>query len=383
MNLVSMLEATVRNHPDKAAIRFEGETITYRQFNDMILRGAAVLQQCGLAEGGRLALMCLNTPGFLVGMFAALRLGAAVVPVNHKLRAPEVAYILAHARACLCLHDGAFAPVLAGCGVRQLTTGGTADGIDSFDALLAEVEPVAGVAPNVGRVAEILYTSGTTGKPKGCLLTHANVFSAALATSAGMGICRDERMLIAMPIWHASPLNNWTMSTLLVGGTLVLLREYQPAAFLQIIQAEQVTATFCAPVALLAPLHAVPDFARYDLSSMRQWIYGGGPIGADMARKLIDAYRSTRFVQVYGMTETGPLGTALYAEDALSRAGSIGRIAMPGVELRVVGQDGAPVGPGQVGEIQLRSIALMQGYLDDPQSPTAHREAETAKAHRG
>ncbi|AOY96279.1 fatty-acid--CoA ligase [Cupriavidus sp. USMAA2-4] len=370
MNLVAMLEATVRNQPHRPALRYEGATLSYQDFNAMTRRAATVLQGRGVTRGSRVALMCTNTPGFLVAMFGALRLGAAVVPVNHKLQAAEVDYILAHSGARHCIHDGRFAAVLAGVSapLQCLTTATAAAGSDDFDALVAAAPEHAGIEPDAGDLAEILYTSGTTGKPKGCLHTHASVFAAALGTAAGMSITREERMLVAMPIWHASPLNNWTLSTLLMGGTVVLLREYEPAAFLRTIQQERTTCTFCAPVALLAPLHAVPDFAAYDLGSMRLWTCGGGPLGAGMARRLADAYRSPHFVQVYGMTETGPLGTALYADEAIARAGSIGRASMPGVQMRVIKDDGSPAGPGEVGEIRLRSDAMMQGYLDDPEA---------------
>ncbi len=174
-----------------------------------------------------------------------------------------------------------------------------------------------------------------------------------------------------MPIWHSSPLNNWFLGTLLMGGTAVLMREYAPREFLETLAQERISFTFGAPIAFLAPLSVVPDVASYDLSAMRLWAYGGGPLGADMARKLAQAYRSDRFMQVYGMTESGPLGTVLYPEEAVAKAGSIGRCAVPGVELEVRRQDGGLCGPGQVGEICLRSAAMMQGYLDNPEATAA------------
>ena len=180
-----------------------------------------------------------------------------------------------------------------------------------------------------------------------------------------------ERTLIAMPIWHSSPLNNWFLGTLLMGGTAVLMREYAPREFLETLAQERISFTFGAPIAFLAPLSVVPDVASYDFSAMRLWAYGGGPLGADMARKLAQAYRSDRFMQVYGMTESGPLGTVLYPEEAVAKAGSIGRCAIPGVELEVRRQDGGLCGPGEVGEICLRSAAMMQGYLDSPEATAA------------
>jgi feruloyl-CoA synthase len=169
-----------------------------------------------------------------------------------------------------------------------------------------------------------------------------------------------------MPLWHSSPLNNWFLGSLYVGGTVILLREYHPLHFLQTVQDERATLYFGAPVSYLLPLQAGLDVAAFDLSTMRAWIYGGGPIGADTARQLAAAYRSDRFYQVFGMTETGPCGTALYPEEQLSKAGSIGRVATPGVDLRVVREDGTEAGPDEVGEIWLKADSLMQGYLDNP-----------------
>ncbi len=131
------------------------------------------------------------------------------------------------------------------------------------------------------------------------------------------------------------------------------------------------TLYFGAPVSYFAPLQMLPDFARYDLSSVRAWVYGGGPIGAEMARKLATAYRSDRFYQVYGMTETGPTGTTLYPEEQVERAGSIGRVALPGVDMRVVRDDGEDAGPGDTGEIWLRTGSVMDGYLHDAQATAA------------
>lgn len=371
MDLSTLLRCTTRSFPDHELLRYQGQCLRYPEFLRLSRQAARVLAQHGVGAGDRVALICRNTPGFLLAAYGAWQLGAVVVPVNHKLQAPEVDYILQHARVRLCIVDGTLAPLVAQLHtpVTALWTDTPAEGLASFDALIEAAPPLPdGPPPGADSPAQLLYTSGTTGKPKGCLHSHRNVVMQALACCTSLSIGHDTRMLVAMPIWHASPLNNWTLATLAAGGTVVLLREYQPRAFLEIIEAERTTMTFAAPVALLAPLHSVPDFQRFDLSSMKLWIYGGGPLGREMAEKLIAAYGSERFVQVYGMTETGPLGTALYPQDALRKAGSIGRASTVTVQLRVVDPQDRPLdGPG-VGEIQLRSEAMMQGYLDDPEA---------------
>ncbi|MGB3071511.1 MAG: long-chain-fatty-acid--CoA ligase [Ottowia sp.] len=378
-DLVTLLDQHARTQPDREALRAQGHAWTYRQLAEATARAAGALKARGIGPGDRVALLCFNTPGFVFALFGAWRLGATVVPVNHKLQAPEIEYMLSHSKARLCIFDAALRATVANvrkevrAEVQWLATEQAADageGPDtatpSFDGLLAESQALQGGQPSQDGLAEILYTSGTTGRPKGCMHSHRNVFMSAMAVSVAMSLTRADRTLIAMPIWHSSPLNNWLLGTLLVGGTVVLQREYAPVSFVETLAAERITFTFGAPIAFLAPLSAVENISRYDLSRMRVWAYGGGPLGADMARKLIEAYRSENFVQVYGMTEAGPLGTSLHAEDAITKAGSIGCSGTPGVVLEVRHPDGRLCGAGEVGEIHLRSPAMMQGYLDDP-----------------
>lgn len=367
MDLLSAFDAAARKTPDQAFLRSQGESISYARMQSRSQRAAAVLHDCGVRAGDRVAIMGLNTPGFVDALLGAWRLGAAVVPVNHKLQAPEVDYILGHSAAKVVVFDASLADVLSrvGTAAHRLSTGGRVDGAGDFDALVAAARDIAGETPAENAVAEVLYTSGTTGRPKGCLLTHRSVAFAAITAALALSMTRRERTLIAMPLWHSSPLNNWFGGTLYVGGTVVFLREYHPQQFLQTVQDERVTLYFGAPVSYLLPLQKVPDFGRYDLSSVRAWVYGGGPIGADAAGKLAAAYKSDRFYQVYGMTETGPLGTTLYPEEQAAKAGSIGRHALAGVDMRVVRGDGAGAQKGEVGEIWLRTESVMLGYLHD------------------
>lgn len=378
MDMVSTLDQQARTRGAALALRAAGQEWTYAQLADASRRAAGVLQAHGVGAGSRVALFNFNTPGFVFALLGAWRLGAAVVPINHKLQAPEVEFILQHAQVEIGIVDGALAPIVqrTGTPTRWLSTDSGADGLASFDELLAAARPLqdaggalAAHAPEV--LAEILYTSGTTGRPKGCLHSHGNVFHAALCAAAATSLTHRERTLIAMPIWHSSSLNNWLMGTLLMGGAAIVLREYAPKAFLGALQAERISFTFGAPIAFLAPLAVVPDVAQYDLSAMRLWAYGGGPLGAEMAKKLAASYQSDRFMQVYGMTESGPLGTVLYPEEAIAKAGSIGRSGVPGAAVELRRPDGSLCTAGEVGEIHLRSAAMMQGYLDDPAATAA------------
>jgi feruloyl-CoA synthase len=373
MDIVTSFDSIVEKTPDKTFLLFNGRAISYAQVRDTSRRAAALFTALGVREGDRVALMCYNTPGFVHAMLGAWRIGAVVVPVNHKMQPPEVDYLLRHSGARLCVFDGALRSVMqrVQTPVLQLSTDTPRDGVTHFDTALDAVEATDGIKLDERSPAEILYTSGTTGFPKGCVHSHRNLVLTAMNMSLAMSITRDERLLMAVPIWHASPLNNWLLGTLYMGGTIVLLREYDPGQFVEAVERERITLCFGPPNIYTVPLAAVPDFDRYDLSSVRLWVYGGGPIGPEVARRLMDSYRTDRFCQVYGMTESGPLGTALYPHEQVPKAGSIGNVAMPGADLRLVHDDGHEATAGQIGEIWMRSETMMLGYLDDPEATAA------------
>jgi len=375
IDFVSVLDQHARTRGHELALRAEGRDWTYAQLAEQTRRAARVLAGVGVVAGERIAIFTLNTPGFVFALFGAWRLGAAVVPVNHKLQAPEVQYVLQHSGARVAVVDAALAPVArrVQTGVRWLATAGDAEGWASLDALMAQAEPYGDEhpAPAGDVLAEVLYTSGTTGRPKGCLHNHANLFQTAVCAAASVSLTPSDRVLTAMPIWHSSPLNNWFLGALLIGAANVLLREYTPQAFADALVRERITFTFGAPIALLAPLQVVAGIGEYDFGAMRMWACGGGPLSADNTRRLMAGYRTSRLMQVYGMTESGPLGAVLYPEEAERKAGSIGRCGNPGVLLQLRRPDGRLCAAGEVGEIHLRSAPMMQGYLDDPQATAA------------
>jgi len=322
MNLIAAFDGAVRKHSDKTFLRSGDVSISYGEMKARSHLAAAVLAEAGVGPGDAVALMCFNTPGFVDALLGAWRLSAIVVPVNHRLQAPELEYILRHSGAKVLVFDASLADVVsdADAWARPLSTGGKTR-FDSFDDKMRQAGQLVGTEPDDDTIAEILYTSGTTGRPKGCVLTHRSVTLAAITVALALSITREERTLIAMPIWHSSPLNNWFAATMYVGGTVVLIREYNPLAFLETVQRERITFYFGAPVSYTAPLQ-LDVFDTFDLSSVRAWLYGGGPISTDLAKRLATSYRSDRFYQVYGMTETGPVGTALYPEEQEFRAGS-------------------------------------------------------------
>ncbi|MER5883197.1 AMP-binding protein [Streptomyces sp. NPDC001941] len=370
MNLTWMLESSARTHPGKQAVVSDLGSLTYAELLTASRRAAAVLRKRGVRPGDRVGVLAYNTPAFVVAAFGVWRAGAALVPLNHKFTAHELAYVTGHAgvRVVVAARELADRVREGAPGADVLTTDDVGEG--SFDRLVARAAEWEGVEVEPDAVAQVLYTSGTTSAPKGCLHSHRGLSAVPAYTTAATGLRREDRFLIAMPIWHAAPLNNWFLSMVYLGGTAVLLKEYQPLAFLEAVQKHRATAFFGAPIAYLAPLKALAaagrDLSGYDLSSMRLWAYGGAPLGAGTVRTLREAYGSDRFYQVYGMTEMGPVGSALYPEEQVAKAGSIGAGGMPGVDIRVVTADGADARPGETGELWLRSGTRMLGYLDDP-----------------
>jgi len=227
-----------------------------------------------------------------------------------------------------------------------------------FDTLLAAASPWEGVAVEDTEIAELLYTSGTVSAPKGCLHSHRGIHAVAAYTTATMGLRRTDRFLISMPIWHASPLNNWFLSMMFVGGTVVLQREYHPLEFPPHGRRAAGDGILRRPHRLSCPAAGATaagvDLADFDLSSVRAWIYGAAPLGAQTVRRLQQAYGSDAFYQVYGMTES--CGYSHVCRPGQQTIGWIG-LPCPGVEVRI----------DPLGEVQVRSGATMLGYFKDPE----------------
>jgi feruloyl-CoA synthase len=374
VNLYDVLESTVRRHPDHPALEWDAESLTYTQLQDAACRAATVFADHGVLPGDRVMVMTLNDPGFVIAMYGLWRCGAVLVPVNHKMTPPEIAQVAEHSRAVFgVVSDRLEETAREGApDIVWLTTGREPG---SFEDAVTAAAPYQGDLVDETDYAQVLYTSGSTGRPKGCVMTHRAVSSIAPNMVSNMPFTPDERMLMSMPVWHASPLNNWLLTTFFVGGTVVLMREYDPKQFLSVLEEKRITAVFGAPVAFIAPVQlaragaadGVRQPSDYDLSAVNMLIYGAAPLGEEMARMLIDAYGTDRFYQVYGMTETGPAGSLLTPADQVRKAGSIGR-GMLGVDLKVVAEDGSEVVADGEGEIWMRCDSAMSVYLSDPEA---------------
>ena len=370
MNVIELVDENAARHPGKTALCNMDTAFTFKQVKEKSEQAAACFQAMGVKKGDPVAIMSQNSFDFVFSFFGILKAGGIVVPVNHKLTATEVDYILENSRSTLFLFDGSLAQVAAGLtfDIPKMSMNTRTEGIPFLEDAMGAAPAFTPVSILDEDRAEILYTSGTTGKPKGCVHTHKSVVSAGITGATAINLDETDIMLIAMPIWHSSPLNNWFMGITYAAGTSVLLREYHPLHFLEAIEKKACTAYFGAPISYLLPLQMIPHFAKFNLSSMKAWIYGGGPIAPETVRKLKENYKSDRFYQVYGMTESGPTGTVLFPEDHGEHAGSIGKKALPGAQIKIMKHETVPAGPGETGEIWLKAGSMMKEYLNNPEA---------------
>ncbi|WP_040227309.1 class I adenylate-forming enzyme family protein [Bhargavaea cecembensis] len=370
MNSSEMLALNGRKYADGEAVVGMGRRVTWKELDRETDRLAGALKERGIGEGDKVALFMPNVPEFVTAYFAVQRVGAIVVPLNVKLAGAELEYILSDADAAgIIAHELVFGAVRGITGPKvKIKTGEPEAGWESFADVLAggPDEPVACDLPDEAE-STILYTSGTTGKPKGVLFSYKNIHTVSSMICTEFEMKPESRLLIMMPLSHSAPLHLFLMAGVTVGATLVLTPTFTPDLLLDTVEKERTTHFFGAPVAyLLTAGH--PGIGEADLSSMKWWIYGSAPLSAPEVRKVQQAFRTDNLVCVYGLTEAGPSGTLMLGPEHAEKAGSIGRRAALYTEIRIVDDEGKDVKDGAVGEIVLRGEGTMIGYHNNDEA---------------
>ena len=383
MHLTQSLHRAAQQDPDRASTVFGDRRRTVGETFDRVGRLAGVLQGLGVAEGERVAIYALNSDRYHELLLAVPWAGAVVNPVNVRWSPAEVAYSLVDCQTEVLFVDDAFAGVVpeltaAAPGLRTVVFCGDGEvpsGMLGYEELVASTEPV----PDAGRGGDdlygIFYTGGTTGEPKGVMLSHRACLTSAMGSLVTADILSRGGMLLhAAPMFHLADIAAWNIGNL-TGSTHVMVPSFTPAGVAEAVETHRVTDALLVPT-MIQMLVDAPDTASRDLSSLRRVLYGASPISDSVLERARKTLPNASFAQAYGMTEVAPVATLLTAEDhedpTLGR--SCGRAAVHS-EVRIVSPDDVEVPRGEVGEIAVRGDHLMAGYWNKPE--------ETESALRG
>jgi fatty-acyl-CoA synthase len=372
--LGSWPERRLRISPERDAVWFEGTTTSHGEFALRVRRVASALAGLGVGRGDRVAWISGNHPSALETLYACGQLGAIWVPVNARLTPPEARYVLEHSGAGVVVHgrdQGELADALRGVAptwvAAEPPTAGGADSLP-YEPLLADAAPEPrDVAVALDDPCLVMYTSGTTGRPKGAVLTHGNMTWNAVNQLLGFDFEQTERTLALAPLFHIGGLNGTVNPTLLRGGCAVVVRRFDPAGTLRVIEEQRITSFFAVPT-MLDAMARDPGFATRDLSALRSIGAAGAAVPLPTLRTWLD--RGVTMQQAYGMTEAAPGCTVLDSADAERKVGSAGKPVFFAA-VRVVRPDGTEAGVDEVGEVVVSGPNVMAGYWNDPEQTAA------------
>ncbi|PZA13326.1 fatty acid--CoA ligase [Rhodopseudomonas palustris] len=374
--LADVIRAQAKTRGDEIAYEFEGRISSFADFDRHTNQVARALQASGVQPNERIAYLGKNSDIYFELWSGAIKAKAVMAPVNWRLAGPEIAYIVEDCKAAILFVGPEFVDQVRGLkelipSVRHIiTTEGGAPEWQDFtkwrDAQPGD-DPQVAIAPS--DIAIQLYTSGTTGKPKGAMLSHANFLSLVRAGQDNKPEWNrwspDDVSLVAMPVFHIGG-SGWGMMGIYHGAKGVIAREFDPTKVLDFFEQSGITKLFMVPAAMQFVVRQ-PRAREVDFSRLKYMLYGASPIPAALLKECIEVFKCG-FVQMYGMTETTGTIVALPPEDhveGLERMRSAGK-ALPGVEIAILDPDGKPLPPRQVGEIATRSGSNMVGYWNLP-----------------
>ncbi|WP_370935179.1 long-chain fatty acid--CoA ligase [Amycolatopsis sp. cg13] len=363
-NLASNLSDAAARFPDRPAIRLDSAVLSFADLDDLSAAVAGWLRGHGVRPGDRVAIMLPNVPAFAVLYYGALRAGATVVPMNPLLKSREVRHYLSDSGARIIFAWQAFEPeASAGAAAADATVVVVADDSLAEIALWPRTGDVA-----VSRdedTAVLLYTSGTTGTPKGAQLTHANLRANAAVAAALFDAGTEDVIMGCLPLFHAFGQTCALNVAVLAGASLTLIPRFDAAAALKVIERDAVTLFQGVPTMYVAMLQAGRGVA--DTSTLRLCVSGGAALPAEVLSGFAAEF-GAQILEGYGLSETSPVASFNRAGNA--KAGSIG-LPVDGVEMRIVDLDGNEVAPGEVGEIAIKGHNVMRGYWNRPDATAA------------
>ncbi len=375
MNLTNVLPHTVKLYPEKKAVVCNDKEFTYKQFNSRVGKLANALLKFGITKGDNVAVIHKNCHYFLESYFGVMHTGAVVVPLNHYLSANELAFILKDSETKLLIADNNFSKKVQDAKNKteqELKIIWTAEDYEKLISTADSTLPPIDVKED--DIAQIYYTSGTTGRSKGVVLSHKNVYTHAFYTISELTLKDTDVWLHAAPLFHLA--DAWaTWAITMVGGSHILVRDFEPKTVCKCIEQQNVTLTNLVPT-MYYRLVNYPDVNKYNYSSLRVLLSGGAPISPNLVQRIIETFKCD-YIQTYGMTETSPFLTmsilkdhlrSLAYKEQLKYKSTTGK-KFKGVELKVVNEKGKEVKNNnkEVGEIIVKGDTITKGYWKLPE----------------
>lgn len=374
MDLGSWLARRAASSGNQAALSQGGTTLTYRALLDRVDRLSGQLALGGVSRGDRVGYLGINDMSFLIALFATARAGAIFVPLNFRLAAPELLHILGDAGIHTLIADADHTEIVDSVRnsvtlQRTIAVNFAPPGWESLHDLEASTyhsfEPVLSSASDV---AIIMYTSGTTGYPKGAMITHGNLFWNNVNAGLVLDVSHQDVTLVVTPLFHVGGLNVTTLPTLHKGGHVVLMTAFEASEALQTIESFGVTTMFGVPT-IYSMMALDPGFENANLDSINYFICGGAPVPESLIRQY--GQRGIAFAQGYGLTETTAFALMMRTDEALDKIGAAGHQILPLSDVRLINQDGRSTQAGERGEIQIRGPQVMAGYWNNPEATAA------------
>lgn len=379
MDIGKTLSFAATRLPHKTALIYGENSYTYDELNRYVNRLSHGLLAKGIKKGDKVALMMKNSDQFIITFYAILKAGGVAVPINFRLAVPEVDYILKDSDSVMVLFDDEYLEL-----IQQSTEDNTLiknkvsvgtnklDGQIFINELITSDETNPQVELTDTDDCEILYTSGTTGLPKGALFDHQRIFFVGVNMMALMTVNTNDVLLHTAPLFHSAELNLFMVPGIFLGSTHVVHKDFHPVETFKAIEEHKISIFFGVPT-MYNFLLQVPNRNEYDLSSVKRCGYGAAPMSVSLIKKSMELFGHQQFYNLAGLTEGGPGGVALTPEYHLDKIGAAG-IAIPHTEARVVDENGNNVEVGKIGEFLIRGETIMKEYYKKPE--------ETQKAVR-